>query len=264
MAYIEFEESIKNDNWSMLELHSHKHYEIYFLEKGRRTLFLSNVLYELSGPSLVVIPPRTVHKTEGGAFSRHNVNVSPEYLNPYQKATLDAKSLKIIHLNERQSEILIQLLKSIYAVDKKQKYADLQLNALFAYGICLLDKLLPEKKQPKTLSQNALPPTMLRILDYLNSHYNDNVTLEFLSSKFFISKSTLIYNFKKYTDRSPIDFLLAIRLSKAKQMLVTTNKSVDLISSECGFSSANYFGLIFKKKEQLSPLAYRKLQREKT
>lgn len=264
MAYIEIEKSIKTDDWSMLELHSHKHYEIYFLERGTRTLILSNVLYELTGPSLVIIPPRVVHKTEGGPFARHNVNVSNDYLNAYQKSTLDQKSLKIINLNDGQKHSFLQLLDKAYGISKSDKNYEHKINALFSYGITLLDGVLPAKKQPKSLSPNALPPTMLRILDYLNSHYEENITLDFLSDKFFISKSTLIYNFKKYTDRSPIDFLLAVRLSKAKQMLITSNKSVDLISSECGFSSANYFGLIFKRKEKVSPLAFRKLQREKT
>lgn len=264
MAYIEIEKSIKTDDWSMLELHSHKHYEIYFLERGKRTLFLSNVLYELSGPSIVIIPPRVVHKTEGGPFARHNVNVSPEYLNAYQKATLEQKSLKIINLNDEQKNVLLNLFKKAYEVNKADKNFDYKMNALFTYGIFLLDGVFPTKKQPKTLSPNALPPTMLKILDYVNSHYDEDLTLDFLSSKFFISKSTLIYNFKKYTDRSPIDFLLSVRLTKARQLLVTTNKSVDEVARDCGFSSANYFGLIFKKKESVSPLTYRKIQREKT
>jgi transcriptional regulator GlxA family with amidase domain len=54
-----------------------------------------------------------------------------------------------------------------------------------------------------------------------------------------------------------------VRLTKAKKMLVDTHKSVGEISELCGFSSANYFGLIFKQKEHLSPLQYRKNQQSK-
>ena len=71
------------------------------------------------------------------------------------------------------------------------------------------------------------------------------------------------YNFKKYTNCSLIDFLLNIRLTKAKELLVNAKKSVEEIAELCGFSSANYFGLIFKKKEGVSPINYRKIQREK-
>ena len=50
-----------------------------------------------------------------------------------------------------------------------------------------------------------------------------------------------------------MDFLLNLRLEKAKEALETTNKSICQIAEECGFRSANYFSLIFKRKEQLSP-----------
>ena len=60
-----------------------------------------------------------------------------------------------------------------------------------------------------------------------------------------------------------MDFLLNVRLTKAKDLLTNSDKSVGEISDECGFSSANYFGLIFKKKEGLSPLQYRKNQQSK-
>ena len=48
-----------------------------------------------------------------------------------------------------------------------------------------------------------------------------------------------------------------------KELLIKTKKSVNEISELCGFSSANYFGLIFKQKEKLSPLSYRKYQNTK-
>jgi iron complex transport system substrate-binding protein len=94
-------------------------------------------------------------------------------------------------------------------------------------------------------------------------HYAEKQTLESLAENFFVSKATLIYNFKKYASCSPIDFLLNVRLTKAKELLLNTKKSVNEISEICGFSSANYFGLIFKQKENLSPANYRKYQNSK-
>ena len=105
---------------------------------------------------------------------------------------------------------------------------------------------------------------VLKVVDYLNNHYAEKQTLEELAEYFFVSKATLIYNFKKYTNCSLIDFLLNVRLTKAKEMLLNTKKSVNEIAECCGFSSANYFGLVFKKKENLSPANYRKNERAKS
>ena len=55
-----------------------------------------------------------------------------------------------------------------------------------------------------------------------------------------------------------MEYVSRMRLSKAKLLLRDSNKSIEEIATECGFSSANYFGLIFKKEVGLSPLNYKK------
>lgn len=68
MAFIETEKSVHTNAWSMQNLHSHPHYEIYFLKSGERSFFLSNALFKLNAPIILIIPPHALHKTEGGAF----------------------------------------------------------------------------------------------------------------------------------------------------------------------------------------------------
>ena len=109
-----------------------------------------------------------------------------------------------------------------------------------------------------------VPPQILKVIEYLNLHYNDTITTLDISNLFYISKSSLIYNFNKYIKCTPIEYLLNIRLTKAKELLANTKKSIGEISELCGFSSANYFSLIFKQKESISPLSYRKHQKNKS
>lgn len=260
MPFIEFEMSVKDEDWAMLDLHSHNHYEIYFLSKGNRSFFLSNALYKISAPTVVVIPPNAVHKTEGESFERHNVNVSENYLNAFEKSVLDSVALKFIKLSPQESKNLVAVLASAYEIEKGQKHFNLEQRAVFSYFVYLLSKLNYKTVESKTDFQSPIPPLYLKILDFLNSNFNESITLDVLSERFFIPKPTLLYNFKRFVGSSPIDFLLEVRLTKAKQMLVTTKKSIDEIAYNCGFSSANYFGLIFKKKENISPSGYRKNQ----
>ena len=261
MAFIEIEKSVHKKEWSMQELHSHPHYEIYFLTSGTRTFFLSNALLSLEAPIVLVIPPHVLHKTEGGSFERYNVNVSPAYLNEYQKEVLDKIALKIFKPSPKETNRLLEVLEE-FQDQKKKKYEEYVTNSLFSYTVFLLDKL-QEVKPVKVKTKNNIPPLVLKILDYLNEHYAEKQTLDDVADKFFISKGALIYSFKKYMDCSPIDFLISLRISKAKELLINSKKSIEEISEQCGFSSANYFGLIFKRKEQLSPLQYRKHQTNK-
>ena len=263
MPFIEAERSKKTEEWSMHDLHSHSHYEIFLLCEGQRSFFLSNSLYILNAPTLIVIPPNALHKTEGGPFERYNINVSSAYLDPFQKDVLNKKSLQIIQLEQTQAKILLSLFKECTDIDAQNKYAKHILKALFSYVIVELSKYNVSTLEPRAAANKDIPPLVLKIMEYLHLHFAEKITLEELSENFFISKGALMYNFKKYTNCSLIDFLLNIRITKAKEMLLNTHKSIEEISEACGFSSANYFGLIFKNKEGLSPSAYRKNQREK-
>ena len=260
MPFIEIDKSVHPEDWSMHNFHSHTHYEIYFLVKGSRSFFLSNALYKMSGPAVVVIPPRVVHKTEGSSFERYNINVSDMYLDDFQKNVLQKKALQILKLNADEAKRLLDLVQEAYELDKTDKRGEYALRALFSYGVYLLDKSSPNRQSPKAISKTAIPPLILKVLEFLNENCHENITLELLAERFFVSKTTLLYNFKRYVNRSPIDFLLQVRLTKAKNLLLSTTQTINEISMACGFSSANYFGLIFKKKEGISPLTYRKNQ----
>lgn len=262
MAFIEFEKSVKKNDWSMNDLHSHSHYEIYFLNKGSRHFFLSNALYKLTAPVLLVIPPHVMHKTEGGPFERFNINVAGTDLDSFQKESLEKKALRILSPSTEEANALTQLFEEVEKTDKRSKHAGQILHAYFSYFCVLLYNLRTERN-PDKKTENNMPPLLLKIVDYLNGHYQEKLTLDELAKTFFVSKATLLYNFKKYTNCSPIDFLINVRLTKAKELLTNTRKTVQEISELCGFSSANYFGLLFKQKETLSPASYRKLQNQK-
>jgi AraC-like DNA-binding protein len=263
MAFIEFEKSVKTSDWSMQELHSHSHYELYFLNEGTRSFFLSNALYHVSAPALIVIPPHTVHKTEGGPFMRFNINVSEAYLNDFQKDIFRKKALQFFTPNHSETQTFLSLLEEGCTLERHKKHADSIMQTLFSYFVLEFGKIKSSRQLPTTEAHNAIPPLVLKTMDYMNEHYAEKLTLDSLAENFFISKGTLLYNFKKYTNFSPIDFLLNIRLTNAKALLANSKKSVADIAEACGFSSANYFGLIFKKKEKISPATYRKLQRQK-
>lgn len=262
MSFIEIEKSVRTVKWSMNALHSHSHYEIYFLTRGERTFLLSNALYKLSAPMIIIIPSHVMHKTEGGAFERFNINVDAGYLDAFQREMLDSLALKVLTPSERQFAQLSELLEKEKNFSTS-RHRDSVTRAIFSYAVLLLCELDASGAWSAATKGNALPPLVLKTIDYINSSYAEHITLESLAEAFFVSKGTLIYNFKKYAGCSPMDFLLNVRLNRAKLLLLDGHDSVDDIAKACGFSSANYFGLIFKKKTGLSPTAYRRHENQK-
>lgn len=257
MNYMKIEK-VSLTELTMPRFHSHIFYEIYFLYKGRRTFFFENSFYELEGPIILIVPPHTVHKTEGSAFERFNIYVTPEFLNDFERDILDEKALSIISLTNHESAALQNILNESIDLDPHDKNFEYIEKAKFSYFMLMLNKL-GTKLSPPTLAWNtSAPPIAFKVISYLNKNFHEKITLDYIAEKFFIAKPTLIYNFNKYLNTTPMDYLLNLRLVKAKELLASSTQSIEEISDACGFSTPNYFGLIFKKKEGMSPSLYRK------
>lgn len=124
-----------------------------------------------------------------------------------------------------------------------------------AYFMELMSYLISWKKQEGINYYNI--KKVDTIIDYMSKYYNEKITLEDLASMGNMSISYLGSIFKEVTNKAPIDYLMHIRLSKAKQLLDDGYKI-----SECakctGFSDIYYFSKYFKKQEGITPSMYAK------
>ena len=64
--------------------------------------------------------------------------------------------------------------------------------------------------------------------------------------------------FKKYMGISPLKYHLNLKILKSKELLLTSDKSVNEVSDELGFNSVYYFSRLFKNKTGVSPSQFRK------
>lgn len=94
-----------------------------------------------------------------------------------------------------------------------------------------------------------------KIINYMADNYTNNITLRELTHYFDISPSYLGSIFKQVTGKSPIDYLIEIRINKAKALLrdgFTVSETARLV----GFHDIYYFSRTFKKHEGVSPSKY--------
>lgn len=109
----------------------------------------------------------------------------------------------------------------------------------------------------QSCSQYVDSSIVASVKEYIEKNYKDNITLDNLSKKFHVSNSLLSHSFKEKIGISPINYLINIRITKAKMLLASTNHSVLEISDEVGYSNANYFSLLFKKITLDTPSNFR-------
>lgn len=94
-----------------------------------------------------------------------------------------------------------------------------------------------------------------RVISYMTENYSQNITLQQLSDYAQISSSYLGSIFKKVTGKSTIDYLIDIRINKAKSLL-RDGFTVSDTSKLVGFNDIFYFSRAFKKHEGISPSQY--------
>lgn len=100
---------------------------------------------------------------------------------------------------------------------------------------------------------------MQHIKDYIDSHYQEKITLDALSEQFFINKYYLTRVFKEQFGVPVVSYLIQVRITHAKRLLRFTDHSIEQIGQECGIGDANYFTRIFRKVEGVAPGVYRKI-----
>lgn len=96
---------------------------------------------------------------------------------------------------------------------------------------------------------------------YLESHYSEKVSIADMAGKMGVSKSHLITRFRMESGATPVEYLRAIRMSKAAELLAGSGKTIQEIASDIGIPDANYFVKLFRQQYNLTPSAYRKASR---
>jgi transcriptional regulator GlxA family with amidase domain len=72
-----------------------------------------------------------------------------------------------------------------------------------------------------------------------------------------LPERSFIRRFTKATGRTPLDYVQALRLEGAKQLLETSDLSVEAIAEEVGYQDTSFFGRLFRRKVGLTPQQYR-------
>lgn len=99
---------------------------------------------------------------------------------------------------------------------------------------------------------------MGEVISYIQTQYHQPVTLQDLAGRASMSVSTLTRMFQRTLGTSPMDYLIRVRIDRARELLRTSDMSVTDIAFTVGFTDSNYFSRMFKKHTRTSPLVYKK------
>ena len=107
--------------------------------------------------------------------------------------------------------------------------------------------------QPTAYSQILDP-----VLNYMKTHLEEDLSIDFLATLINVSPSYLCRQFKKIYQTSPIKYLIRLRMFKAQELIRTQPfASIKEIGYLCGYKDPSYFCAEFKRSFHITPMQYK-------
>ena len=253
--------------FNMLCQHYHTSYEIFLLLDGMRYVFLNNGTYRLRAGDAVIIEPYTLHLFENGEsdyFKRYVINFTDKDLNTLFSAAESARFLKglrtgIVHLDEKGLDHAQSCCKTLSGMENVSDPYSKKL-----LGIRLIS-FLDTLKSRDTKGNSGTPDKVTqssyiaRAINYINQHFTENITLDFIVDYSHMSKANFCLVFKKETGSTFLEYINNRRVAYAHSLLIETDMPIQRIAEKTGFSSTLHLDRVFKSIHGTTPRGIRKM-----
>ncbi len=178
------------------------------------------------------------------------------------------KSLQQVNFIERlynAEDTIIPIITKMRTALKQgffsQEYYNEQLYFLLEGLLFINRKLYPDIDRVRSVKASTKLEVYRRLniaRDYIESCYNEKVTLSLLAKAASMCEHHLLREFKKFYAVTPYQYLTETRLTNAKKLLAETEKTISEISSISGFEYMSSFSEVFSKRFGISPTSFRR------
>jgi len=249
-------ERVEGVNDNMSKSHYHRYFEIYFLENGTREHIMNNEIYQTNAGDFMLFAPYIMHHSyskEGVAFRRIVLYFCGDSINAVVlKEMLKNGSGFYQPTSKVANTVHTYLADLLREQNESGVLHDITMNTLLNALLITIMKSVTVSKKPEMKTRIA------KIIDYIEQNYMKEIHLQDLSSLFYISDYYLCHEFKKYTNRTIVQYINATRILNAQRQIMETSHSFTTIAADTGFSSLTHFNRTFKAVVGMSPSAFRK------
>lgn len=220
-----------------------------YIAEGSMTLLQDNAELDAQKDELLLVDCYRAHKyfTKDGA---HTLWVHFDGNNAYAwfREIAAQKGQKI----KCSRQIAGYISKILHGIRDDQNEYDIS-NELYTL-LCGVSKTEPVYAQSKMAGRIEAAKS------FMLANYAKGVSVDDIADAAYMSTSYFSKLFKKATGFSPYDYLLTIRLERAKELLKRTDDPVESIAYRTGFNSTSNFIYFFKKESGVSPLKFRNMK----
>ena len=258
--------------------HSHSYYEFYFFLEGDVDMLIQGMTFPLAYGDLLIIPPGILHhshmKSSKKPYRRFVFWLSADYMAELRKLSPDyeyiftcpnfsdaafpespnsrgAEKPALFHLNDftfgRLQSKAFELLEELHS----DRFGKSSMISLCVSALLLqVNRAIYEKKNSRLPEKDH---NLFRgIAQYIETHIEEDLSLENIAKTFFVSKYHIAHLFKEKMGISTHQFIQKKRLSMCRQAILE-GAAIQTACSKYGFSDYSVFYRAFKKEYGVSP-----------
>ena len=230
--------------------HWHKNVEICRVVEGECDFLIRGVNYHALSGDIIFIGSGEIHtlnkkhgdcKIDICTFDPtilYGVYTNTESVKPH----ITEEELSSCGIDDKISECFSHMYEEFHKKDKGAR-AILQAALLRLYGLLIRHFECQDTRSSATMNKTLTQ----RILEYIQEHYSERISLETVADKFNYSSVYISSVFKGCTGINFKYYLDNIRIIEAVELLTTTDLTITEISRSCGFENIRTFNNVFKK-----------------
>lgn len=229
-------------------LHCHNFYEVYFFLEGDVDYQAEGKKYKPAPNSLLLLPPHMFHGVKintASPYRRFSMHFHPNLLSPDRRTFLlsafppfEKNPTQNIYFEPAEHFGFPVYFEALRACASKPQYIKEQQLPICAEA--LLSQIVSLRESVAQPTHNPAADTVSQIIWYLNRHLGEEISLDQISDRFFISKHHLNKIFRKATGTTVFDYLLRKRVIAAQQLLFN-GSSAQNAASASGFKDYSAF-----------------------
>lgn len=266
---ISVEQIRRQGNFSMARQHFHSNYEIYYLLEGERNYFVRSRAYRVLRGNLIFVGSGQIHKTAmvSPVHERILLEVSESLIAGFSREVKEidpafSAHSGVLKLTERERQRVEALLfRIIEEIREKRPAYEQAVRAMLQELLIFILRKEGSSAGKYPSIKSAKHRKVNEVANYICSNFAEIPSLDRLSERFYISKYYLCRIFKEVTGMTISQYINANRLKAAEKMLRESSDSVIQIAAASGFGSVTYFNKVFRESLGLSPVQYRKSNR---
>lgn len=251
--------------------HCHDFIEIVIILKGKGHFLINGTDIPITEGNVLLLNPGTYHKSI--PLPSHTLTECYLAFTDVEFINTPKNFFPLFHGQKILGKLPEKAKKEIFQLCSAMNQESLSRNTgryfmLKAYLIQVLCLLLRFDQQEELSDEHHMKGyefkspnktyVVQQIMKYMESHYREKISLDQIAENMYLSPFYISKLFKSETGDTPINYLISLRMEKAKELLDhNPSLSIQEAAAQVGYEDAYHFSKLFKKYFGLSPMYYK-------